>query len=926
MPELWEQVKEILALALERPEGERSSFVRLACGENAELRSEVESLLVSYDGADSILENSPAAQPFSFSPTVAQTERRIGSYRILREIGRGGMAFVYLAERADQNYRKRVAIKMVKPGIGTDQLLQRFRNERQTLAALDHPNIVKLLDGGTTEDGLPYLVMDYVEGTAIDRYCDLHKLSIYDRLALFRDVCAAVQYAHQNLVIHRDLKPGNILITSDGLPRLLDFGIAKLLNPEFQQTSLVTRADVHPMTPEYASPEQVRGDPVASTSDIYSLGVLLYEILTGSHPYHIAGSSWRNFERLVCEAEPLRPSAMLNTDQARLKASAQMRAAEPGQLLSLLRGDLDCITMKALDKDPQRRYATASELSADLGRYLSHEPVLARPASAGYRVQKYVRRHPVGVSVAAGVVFLLTAFTVMQFFQLRSIRRERDRANLVSGFMEGMFKVSDPSEARGNSVKAREILDKASEEINTGLAEDPELQAQMMYVMGHVYSNLGLFPQAQALLERSVEIRHRMLGVENADTLRSMDDLGWVLNQEGHAAQAEKSQRETVATRQRVFGKENPDTLKSMSNLAWTLDRKGNYSEAEKLDREVIGIRQRLGIAETREGLGVMSNLAATLGHEGHYAEAEKLKRETLEIRRRILGPEDPDTLTAMNNLSTTLVYEGRYADAERLQRETLDLQQRILGADHPDTLRSMNNLAQTLAIEGRLAEAEKLQREALAAKQRVLGAEHQDTLWSMSSLASTLQQENHLADAEKLLRQTLEIQQRVLGTDRPNTLWTMTLLGITLTKEGRTAEAEKLLQQTVDTMHRTLGPDHPVTLQTTDDLAKALGMQGRYAEAEKLAKETIEIQRRIVGPDHPDTAATTYDLAVILGREGKSDEAISLLRAAIDHGLNPAIQRRMATDPDLKPLHRDPRFKDVLSYVQSSIASQKNN
>jgi serine/threonine protein kinase len=593
MPEKWDRVKELFTMALERDAEERSSFLRQACAGDDSLRTEIESLLSSFDGAATFLEDCPAADLLS-AQSRAIAGRRIGAYRIIREIGQGGMAVVYLGERADQNYRKQVAIKMVKPGIGTEQVLQRFRNERQTLAALDHSNIVKLLDGGSSEDGSPYLVMEYVEGLPIDRYCDLNKLSIDDRLRLFRNVCSAVQYAHQNLVIHRDLKPGNILITKEGLPRLLDFGIAKLLNPECWQTPLVTRIDGRPMTPEYASPEQMRGDPVTSATDIYSLGVLLYEILTGRRPYQVADSSWREIERLVCESEPPRPSTRVSTDREGVKATAEMRMAEPKQLVRLLRGDLDWITMKALEKDPGRRYATASELSADIGRYLSHEPVLARPASATYRARKYVRRHPVGVTVAAGLVLLLAGFAGTQSIQLHRITRERDRANRVTGFMEGMFKVSDPSEARGNSITAREVLDKASKDIDAGLAQDPELQAQMMHVMGDVYKDLGLFPRARLLFERSADIRRRVLGPENADTLRSIDDLAWILNQEGHAAEAEKLQRETVDTRRRVFGSQNLDTLKSMSNLAWTLDREGQYAEAEKLDREVLEIRRHV--------------------------------------------------------------------------------------------------------------------------------------------------------------------------------------------------------------------------------------------------------------------------------------------------------------------------------------------
>jgi serine/threonine protein kinase/tetratricopeptide (TPR) repeat protein len=933
MREIWDQAKEIVGLALEQKTEERSAFVRKACGDDTTLLAEVESLLSNYNGADSLLENSPAANVLAFHPVV-MTGKKVGAYRIVREIGQGGMAVVYLGERDDQNYRKQVAIKMVKPGIDTEQILHRFRNERQTLAALDHANIVKLLDGGSSEDGLPYLVMEHVEGLPIDQYCDHNKLSIDDRLRLFRQVCSAVQYAHENLVIHRDLKPGNILIAKGGVPRLLDFGIAKLLNPECFQAPLVTRTDWHPMTPEYASPEQIRGQAITTASDVYSLGVLLFELLTGHRPYRTTSQSLLEMERLVCETEPERPSAVVQASQTKVKTArdgaesmSTQCGLQPAELQRRLRGDLDTITMKAIEKDPSRRYATASELSADIGRHLSHEPVLARPASAMYRAGKYIRRHPVGVTVAAGVVLLLAGFAVMQTFQLRRITRERDRANWVTGFMEGMFKVSDPSESRGTSITAREILDKASKDIDTQSAQDPELQAQMMQVMGNVYRDLGLFPRAQSLFERSAEIRRRVLGPENVDTLRSIDDLAWILNQEGHAADAEKLQRQAVATRRRVFGAQNLDTLKSISNLAWTLDREGNYAEAEKLEREVLDIRQRvLKIGDDRETTWTMGNLAATLGHEGHYVEAERLKRETLDMRRRILGPEHQETLTAMNNLAATFQQEGRYAEAEKLQRETLNLQRRILGPEHPDTLRSINNLAYTLVMEGHLAEAEPLQREALGTKQRVLGPEHQDTLWAVQSLAWTLQLEGHFSEAENLQRQTLEIQRRVLGPDRPNTLSTMAALAGTLDKEGRYPEAEKLSRETIDTMRRVLGPEHPYLLQAADELAHILDGEGRYDEAEKLARQTLETQHRVLGPEHPDAATTAYDLACVLAHIGRSDEAISLLREAIDHGLDPATDLTMATAPELKSLRKDPRFEALVSYAKQRAATQRPN
>jgi serine/threonine protein kinase/tetratricopeptide (TPR) repeat protein len=418
MPEKWDQVKELFTSALSRDAEERSSFLHQACGGDDSLRTEVESLLSSFDGAPTFLENCPAADLLS-AQSRAMAGKRVGAYRIIREIGQGGMALVYLGERDDQNYRKQVAIKMVRPGIDTEQILHRFRNERQTLAALDHSNIVKLLDGGSSEDGSPYLVMEYVEGLPIDQYCDLNKLSIDNRLRLFRDVCSAVQYAHEKLVIHRDLKPGNILITKSGVPRLLDFGIAKVLNPECFQTQLVTRTDWRPMTPEYASPEQIRGRAVTTASDVYSLAVLLFELLTGHRPYRCAGQSLLEMERMVCETEPEIPSVVIHRIEEKISPDGEAQTAitpehvshqrgglQPSELQRRLRGDLDTIVMKALRKEPERRYGSVEELSEDIERYLEGMPVRARKSTIAYRSGRFFHRHK--ESLAAVLVVLGT--------------------------------------------------------------------------------------------------------------------------------------------------------------------------------------------------------------------------------------------------------------------------------------------------------------------------------------------------------------------------------------------------------------------------------------------------------------------------------------------------------------------------------------
>jgi len=415
MPENWDQVKELFTLALERDPDQRSEFLRQACADDESLRSEVESLLSSFDGAATFLEDCPAADLLS-AQSLGMAGKRIGAYRILREIGQGGMAVVYLAERADDQYRKRVAIKMLKPGTGRDEILRRFRIERQALAALDHPGIVRLLDGGSTEEGLPYLIMEYVEGVRIDEYCNIHKLPISERLQLFRAVCTAVQYAHENLVVHRDLKPSNILIAKEGVVRLLDFGIAKVLNPQWRPDTTLTRTDWRPMTPEYASPEQVRGAAVTKATDIYSLGVLLYELLTGHRPHRVRRDSALEIERRDYNREPEKPSvAVSRTDEEESRDGstrtvitrqlvAEVRAMRPEELTRCLRGDLDTIVMKAIRTEPEHRYASAEEFSKDIERHLAGLPIKARKPTLLYRGGKFVHRH--AESLATAVLIL----------------------------------------------------------------------------------------------------------------------------------------------------------------------------------------------------------------------------------------------------------------------------------------------------------------------------------------------------------------------------------------------------------------------------------------------------------------------------------------------------------------------------------------
>jgi serine/threonine protein kinase len=794
-----------------------------------------------------------------YPATGTVEQRSIGRYLLLKKLGEGGMGQVWLAQQTAP-VRRQVALKLIKAGMCDETMLHRFQSERQSLAIMDHPSIAKVFDAGATPDGQPYFVMEYVPGLPITEYCDQKRLNIRERLGVFIQACEGVQHAHQKAIIHRDLKPANVLVVEvDGkpMPRIIDFGLAKAVTSHTAGEATLTQVGVHLGTPAYMSPEQAEPEvrDVDTRTDVYSLGVLLYELLTGMLPFD--PKQWQNkpleyMLRQLREEDPPPPSTQLDkrfSAQPEVAvAAADIRGTDPKRLVRLLRGDLDWITMKALEKDPARRYGTASELASDIERYLQNQPVIACPASTGYRLEKYFRRHRFGVTAAAVVAVLLTGFMVTQAVELRRITeerdrttRERDRANRVTEFMTSMFKVSDPSEARGNSITAREILDKAAKDIDTGLAKDPELQAQMMHVMGTVYQSLGLYPQEQSLLERAIGIRRRVLGTKHADTLMSMNALG------------------------------------------------------------------------------------NALAHEGRLAEAKKLYAETLDIRRRVLGPEHPDTLETINDLANALADEGRYAEAERLYRETLGIRRRVLGLEHPDTLRSMMNLAADLRDEGHYADAEKLERETLEIQRRVLGPEHPNALLTMNNLANVFKDEGRNSEAEKLYRETLDIARRVLGPEHPNTLLLMGSLANTLSDQRRYVEAEELDRETLDIERRVLGPEHPLTLTTMNNLGNVLMSQEHDSEAEKLLRQTLDIQRRVLGPEHPNTAISTYNLAIIAARRGSLDSAFSLLRDAVDHGLPREADLGMEKDPDLKPLHDDPRFATLVAHAKDSAAAVQN-
>jgi len=739
--ERWPEVKSLLEQALEVPVGERAAlFAHL--GAAPALVAEVQALLALEDQAGGFIDE-PA---FSFrqAPPELEAGRRLGPWRLLRPLGKGGMGTVYLAERADGAFKLTVAVKLLTTGLDTEDLIARFEAERHILARLIHPNIARLLDGGTGDDGRPYLVMEHVEGEPIDEHCDRRRLSIRERLELFRSVCSAVQLAHQNLVVHRDLKPANILVTADGTVKLLDFGIAKLLTPREGAGSPSDPTLAHlgraPLTPRYASPEQVRAEPITTSSDVYSLGVVLYELLTGHRPYRLDTLSPTEIERVVCEAVPPRPSTAVRrseeiatADGGRLhltpEAVAGVREGDITRLSRRLAGDLDTILLTALRKEPERRFASAEQLSEDIRLYLEGLPIRSRPDSFGYRAGKFLKRHALGVAVAAGGLLLLLAFAAAMTWQraeiaarAREVAQERDRAQATRKFLLDLIGQTDPRQSKGREITIRQALDERAGRLLKETDLDPATRADLLDALGVAYRSLGRDEKAKPLLKEALVLRRQALGKNHVQVAESLLNLANLERQIQHKAEAERLMRQALEIQRRAFPRGHRDLARGLNNLASLLRDRATASglaggpllaEAETLAREGLTMKQRLFGEENEEVATSLNTMASILLAGGKPAEAEPLFRRSIEIRRKLEGPRSIGLAKAINNLAVLLADEGRLTEAEALHRESLAIRRKIYPKGHKDVLLSLENLSDLRARQGDSVEAAALSREA---------------------------------------------------------------------------------------------------------------------------------------------------------------------------------------------------------------------
>lgn len=917
----------LLELALRANAAERAALLDRECGGHPELRARIEALLAA-DAQSNLTIDAPIdradenARPVGMAGTVIA-----GRYTLIDVIGEGGMGAVYLASQSEP-VKRQVALKLIKPGMDSKAVLARFDAERQALALMDHPNIARIYDGGVTPSGQPFFVMELVHGVPLTRYCDQRRLSVDARLQLFVLVCQAVQHAHQKGIIHRDLKPGNVLVTEvDGRPspKVIDFGVAKAT--EFTLTDQ-SMADFGAIvgTPTYMSPEQA--DPTSmdidTRTDVYALGVMLYELLAGSTPLdarQLQRGAFLEVLRMVREVEPPRPSTKLSSADA-LPNIAANRDIEPSKLAHLLRGELDWVVMKALEKDRTRRYETANGFARDIQRYLADEVVEARPPSAGYRVQKFVRRHRGAVTAGATVAAALVLATgVSVWFGMSEARQRaeadrmrdlaqanaaaevkaRTRAEAINTFVTTALQSSDPMQFGKKDTTIAQAMANAIAKIETGaFKDDLETEAGLKDTIGLILKNNGKHEQARLLLEQALATRERVYKGDHPDIALSLNNLAQLYVAQSKYAQAEPLLKRSLAMFEKTCGPEHGDVAAGLNSLAALHYLQGQLDQAEPLFRRALALREKILSPNQRDLALTLNDLALVCSAQGNYAEAEAGMKRALAIYEQSLGPDHPDVAATLNSLATMYDDQGQFALAVPLFVRALSICEKSLGPDHPIVATGQHNLADLYRKTGQFAEAEPLFQRALAVREKAFGPVHEDVAVVLNNFAMLYKAHRRYAEAEPLLLRCLAIDEKLHGPEHPEVALTLHNLAGFYEVQEQYAKAEEAYKRSLAIREKMLGRDHVEVGTSLNNFALLYGTQKQFAQAEPLSQRAVAIYRQAKGPDHPEYAQTLVTLAGIHHSMGRTvearqgfDQAISIVRKRSPSG-SPLLARAL--------------------------------
>ncbi len=866
----WDAVVALFERVLDAPPAERDRIVAEVTGQDPELGRRVAALLRADAASHPLLESTPRTLAEAVAPAHGRREgTRIGPYTVLRELGRGGMGAVYLAERADVD--KRVALKLVS-GLASEALVERFLVERRVLAQLEHPNIARLLDAGVADDGTPWLAMDYVDGRPIDAWCDERRADVPTRLALFEQVCETVAYAHRNLVVHRDLKPSNILVTPAGEPKLVDFGIAKLLD-DSDRVAALTREGPHPLTPRYASPEQLAGEAITTATDVWQLGVLLYELVAGRHPHADAPDATLR-ARVLEGVAPLPPSRAAAVEpgggagrEEPIDAveRAARRGTTPERLGRRLQGDVDAIALMAMRPEPARRYASAQQMADDVHRHLAGVPVAAGPDTLRYRWAKFVRRNRMTVAASVVVAVSLVAAMAGMTWQARRATRqarlaaeERDRAGheaakaeRVATFLTDLFEGASPAQALGRDVTAREILDEGARRLGDGgeLADQPELRAELLGVLGDVYLKLGWNAEARRLDERALALLRESAAPTSADLASALSEMGTLELSDGKPDAARPLFEESLAIRRAADPPDPGAVAEAVYNLATVHAANASLDTAETLLRDALGAERLAGASDWEALAATLSTLGSVLSRAGRLEAADSFHTEALAIERARREPRHPELARSLNNVGTTRLRRGDPAGAEPYLREALEIWRVVLG-HHPDVAIALNNLGSSLERQGKLEEAEAAYRESLAMKRELIPGDHTSVAFSLNNLGLLLVQRGRLDEAEGLLAESLAMRRRLQGEDHPDVANAYHSLAELRARQGRLALAAAGFQRALDIRRGRLPEGHRLTLRSALGLARVVREQGDSARANALLEEVLRVGSAAAEPD----------------------------------------------------------------------------